>query len=114
MREGPFVLSYNYSMYVRRKGLEKEAPGGSGKEMKDQEEYRLRMVKTCPSDLTKRSRVGERMVIFPLVLEVRKEKVFRGRNGWIFFPCCPSQVPGQSNKSCIGKCNSNYFNLEII
>lgn len=49
MREGPFVLSYNDSIYIRRKGQEKEVSGGSGKEMKDQEEYRLRMVKTCPS-----------------------------------------------------------------
>lgn len=49
MREGPFVLSYNDSIYVRRKGLEKEVPGGSGKEMKDQEEYRLRIVKMCPN-----------------------------------------------------------------
>lgn len=53
MREGPFVLSYNDSIYVRRKGQEKEVPGGSEsswwKEMKDQEEYRLRMVKTCAS-----------------------------------------------------------------
>ena len=55
MREGPFVLSYNDSIYVRRKGQEKEVPGGSEsswwKEMKDQEEYRLRMVKTCASVL---------------------------------------------------------------
>ena len=35
MREGQFVLSYNDSIYVRRKRLEKEVPGGSGKEMKD-------------------------------------------------------------------------------
>ena len=47
MREGPFLLSYNGSIYARRKGLEKEVPGGSGKEMKDQEEYRLARIKPC-------------------------------------------------------------------